>query len=98
MALTYHEHQFHRQMSDALHCLRTVLEKTKHPQLAEDVPHHYADKYAAAEFLTNTALAAVMTALLPVGMGAEQWQQLLGWNKARTVTLRFTAHPTPCSG
>eukprot|EP00667_Euglena_gracilis_P011815 EG_transcript_12089 len=81
-------------MEQALTCLRTVLEKAKNPQLLHDVPHQYEDKFATAEFLTNTALAAVCNALAPVGLGLEALHRLRGWSKGRTVTLRFTSHET----
>ena len=42
---------------------------------------------------TNTALAAVLNSLAPVGLGREALQRLKGWSKGRSVTLRFTARP-----
>eukprot|EP00668_Euglena_longa_P009751 GGOE01011787.1.p1 GENE.GGOE01011787.1~~GGOE01011787.1.p1 ORF type:complete len:958 (-),score=372.79 GGOE01011787.1:642-3515(-) len=94
MAALYNQWQFEQQMEQALTCLRTVLEKAKNPQLLHDVPHQYEDKYAAAEFLTNTALAAALNALAPVGLGLEALQQLRGWSKGRSVTLRLASHET----
>eukprot|EP00667_Euglena_gracilis_P001285 EG_transcript_1286 len=94
MAPAYSQYQFEQQMEQALTCLRTVLEKAKNPQLLHDVPHQYEDKYAAAEFLTNTALAAVCNALAPVGLGLETLQRLRGWSKGRSVTLRLASHET----
>jgi len=38
------------------------------PSSDGDVPHQYEDKYAAAEFLTNTTLAAVFNVLATVGL------------------------------
>eukprot|EP00668_Euglena_longa_P009750 GGOE01011786.1.p1 GENE.GGOE01011786.1~~GGOE01011786.1.p1 ORF type:complete len:962 (-),score=350.48 GGOE01011786.1:536-3421(-) len=94
MAALYNQWQFEQQMEQALTCLRTVLEKAKNPQLLHDVPHQYEDKYAAAEFLTNTALAAALNALAPVGLGLEALQQLRSWSKGRSVTLRLASHET----
>ncbi len=39
--------------------------KIDNPASATDVPHQYEDKFAAAEFLTNTAMAAEQVGAFP---------------------------------
>ena len=52
------ESGFRRRVDKALESARRVLDTTREPVLAADVPHEYADKYLLAEFVTNTCLAA----------------------------------------
>ncbi len=41
------------------------MEGSTGPASATDVPHQYEDKFAAAEFLTNTAIAAEQVGAFP---------------------------------
>ena len=61
----------------------------------EDV-HTYDDKYALAEFLTNTGIAAKMNAFGRLGLDADKLQQVVEWvhQDKQSVTLRMEATDT----
>ena len=68
----------------ALKTVTNILDAERHPVIAADEPHEYADKYALAEFLTNTAIAATINALTATGLQPDQQKTVLGWgNPAR---------------
>jgi hypothetical protein len=83
-------------VAKALKKVQTIIDITRHPRLAEDEEHVYDDKYALAEFLTNTAVAAQMNALERLGLTPELLQTVSGWvhNDNKSVTLRFQAQDT----
>lgn len=58
-------------VNDAIQSVQTILNHTRHPQLAEHEPHSYHDKYVLAEFLTNTAVASYLNA----------FEALVGWDR-----------------
>ena len=70
-----------------------ILEAERHPVLAADEPHDYNDKFALAEFLTNTGVAALLNALMALGLQPDQLSTLCDWINVskKTVTLRFLA-------
>jgi hypothetical protein len=90
---SYSEYAFRQTLNRALEKVKTVLENTKYPQHAADVPHTYNDKYLLAEFLTNTSIAAVLNVLETVGLSVEGVSKLVEWSKAqqRSVSLRLSA-------
>lgn len=80
-------------VAKALKQVKTILDNTRNPRLAEDIDHEYADKYGLAEFLSNTAIASHMNALERLGLDPEKLMEVAKWvheDKA-TVTLRFEA-------
>lgn len=86
------EERFRRQVDSALSSVRTILENARSPQLAAEVPHTYSDKYALAELLTNTTLAAVLNALEAIGVTRKSLKKLIKWTqKGKTITLRFNS-------
>ena len=93
MALAaYNEYDFRRTLERALEKVRTILETTKHPEQAKEVAHTYDDKYLLAEFLTNTAIAALLNVLETVGLSVKGVGKLVEWSKGkRAVSLRFSA-------
>jgi len=80
-------------VENALKTVATILEAERHPVLAADEPHEYADKYALAEYLTNTAVASQMNALTALGLQPSQLKTISEWvlQKKKSVTLRFLA-------
>lgn len=88
----YNEFEFRRTLDRALEKVKTVLENTKFPQHAANVPHTYNDKYLLAEFLTNTFIAATLNVLETIGLNVEGVRKLVEWSKAqgRSVSLRFS--------
>lgn len=82
--------------------VQTVLDNTRQPRLAEDEVHTYDDKYALAEFLTNTSIASQMNALERLGLDPEKIMIVMGWvhphssssTRSHSVTLRFIAEDT----
>jgi hypothetical protein len=89
----FHEEQFRRQVDQALNQVETILDVTRTPTYAEDQDHSYNDKYALAEFLTNTAVAAQMNVLEHMGLDEEKLHKLsdIVHQEKRSVTLRFAA-------
>ena len=87
----YDEQRFHQQMRSAITSLRTVLERTKNPELASEVPHEYEDKYLATEFLTNTAMVAVVQSLNTIGLTTDALRSLVTLNKCNPASLRFVS-------
>ena len=85
-------------VDNALKTVATILETERHPVLAADEPHEYADKYALAEYLTNTALASQMNTLKALGLQPSQLKTLSEWvlQKKQSITLRFAAEDTCC--
>ncbi|KAJ9471593.1 hypothetical protein DIPPA_28405 [Diplonema papillatum] len=81
-----------RQKVDAsLVTVRKVFDTARNPQLAEDVPHKYADKYLLAEYMTNGHCASLLTTLRLLGMTDEHMKTMKQWSSDRTVTLRFSS-------
>ena len=71
--------------------IRTVLDDTRNPQQAADVPHRYDDKYLLAEVLTRVAAASLLQCLEAVGMSAEHLAKMQPWARTRSVTIRLRA-------
>ncbi|KAJ3171598.1 hypothetical protein HDU88_007678 [Geranomyces variabilis] len=86
--------QLEQGLQEALTRIRLILDSTRNPVRPSDVPHHYADKYHLADFLTNAAFNAHLTCLAFLGWNEEAWQLVRDWAAAppdsRTgVLLRF---------
>jgi hypothetical protein len=76
-----------------------ILDTTRHPRLAhqDEEQHTYEDKFALAEFLVNTSIAAKMNALERLGLTSERLQQVSNtWvhKEQQSVTLRLQAEDT----
>uniref|UniRef100_A0A7S4HH76 Uncharacterized protein n=1 Tax=Vannella robusta TaxID=1487602 RepID=A0A7S4HH76_9EUKA len=87
----FNEARFKQQVSAALTSIRTVLDNTRNPAVASEVPHSYTDKYLLAEFLANSSLAAQLNCLECLGVTPEILKKLKEWSTPRSVSLRFTA-------
>lgn len=59
----------------------------------DEEQHSYDDKFALAEFLVNTAIAAKMNALERLGLTSEKLQQVSKWvhEDKQSLTLRLQA-------
>ncbi|KAI8823110.1 uncharacterized protein EV422DRAFT_523423 [Fimicolochytrium jonesii] len=82
-------------LNEALEQIKRILETTRQPTYAGDVPHQYKDKYLLAEFLTNAALNAQWTCLELLGLDDQGVKLLKDWTTLQTnrpaVSLRFIA-------
>lgn len=89
----FHASQFQAHVQKALESVERILDVERHPRLAEDVDHQYDDKYALAEFLTNTTIAAEMNIFERMGLSEGKLSHLYNVVKAdkRTVTICFQA-------
>jgi hypothetical protein len=87
----YNESELKSRIEAALKRVRQILDHTRNPQLAEDVPHVYDDKYALAEFLGRAAAAALVQCLASIGLAPGALDELRGWAQSRAVTLRLKA-------
>ncbi len=88
---SYNEIEFRRRVDAALVRVRKVLENTRNPQYAADVPHTYDDKFALVEFMGRTAVAALLQCLETIGLTPKDLETLRAWASTRAVTLRLTA-------
>lgn len=88
---SYNEAEFRRRVDLALARVRKVLDHTRNPQYAADVPHQYDDKFALVEFMGRTTVAALDQCLETIGLASKDLARLREWAKTRTVTLRLTA-------
>lgn len=93
---SFDDYRFRSQVDSALATVKTVLDNTRSPTYAADVPHKYDDKYGLAEYLTNAAVAADLTVLELLGLSKEGLDQLVKWAQKRSITLRLKAE-TRCT-
>lgn len=88
----YDEQRAQQQFRNALATVKQILNTTRHPEFASNVPHTYDDKYSLAEFLTSTAIAAEINSLSAIGVTQDQLKRMKKWvetNKQRaSVGLR----------
>jgi hypothetical protein len=89
--MQFSEDRFRQQVDSALVKIKTVLDNARTPELAEDVSHKYEDKYALAEYMTNTALASQLNALELLGLTEKYLKQVRQWGLSRPITIRFMA-------
>lgn len=87
----YAEHQFKAKIDAALRTIRKILDNTRNPETAADVPHAYDDKYVLAEVGTHLAMASTLQCLELIGLSADGLAQLREWAKTRSVSLRLSA-------
>ena len=87
--IDFSEAKFKNQVNSCLEELKKILEVQRQPKLPEEVTHKYDDKFALAESLTNTALAAEVVVLGQLGVNLNILKELLKWSENRTITLRF---------
>ncbi len=52
----YNENTFRSRVDQAMVQVKQILDNTRNPTVASDVPHEYTDKYLLAQFLTNAGL------------------------------------------
>lgn len=71
-----------------------LLQNGKTLKLPSDVHHSYADKYALAESVVSTAVAALQTALGELGADKSKLATLVGWAKDRSVTIALRGKET----
>ncbi len=75
---TFNEHRFQTQVDAALSSIRTVLDNTRQPRLAADVPHAYQDKYLLAEYLARAAIASELYLLEQLGVKPDLLKKVRG--------------------
>ena len=90
---SFEEDQFRRQVDRALKTVATILDVNRNPKYAQDQDHTYDDKYALADLMTNTAIAAYLNLLERMGLDESKLRQLIDivHSDKRSVTLRFAA-------
>ncbi|MBL8685173.1 MAG: hypothetical protein JNK05_38705 [Myxococcales bacterium] len=88
---SYNEAEFRRRVDMALARVRKVLDHTRNPQYAADVPHQYDDKFALVEFMGRTTVAALDQCLETIGLAPKDLARLREWAATRAVTLRLSA-------
>jgi hypothetical protein len=64
----FHADQFRRDVDNAMQSVQQILEMNRMPCLAHEMDHTYDDKYTLSEFMTNTAMSALMTVLERMGL------------------------------
>jgi hypothetical protein len=94
----FHEQQFHELVKKALDSVQKILDVNRNPRITEDMDHQYDDKYALAEFLTNTTIAAQMNFMERMGLSEDKLRRLYNMVHVdkRSVTICFEAEDT-CS-
>jgi uncharacterized membrane protein YgcG len=94
MSVEFDDAQFRAAVTKALEEVRKVLDNTRLPQYAPAVAHEYSDKFVLAEFLTQSAIAAVVAALEQLGLTPEKLLVCQAMAANRSVTLRLQATET----
>lgn len=95
----YDDFEFRSLINEAAETARIVLNSSKHPVYASDVPHSYADKFALAESTSQATLASVINAIKSIHVDVDssrRYHDIENEMKAaakqnRTVTFRFVA-------
>ena len=82
---SFSDYQFRAKVDEALDTVRKVLDTTKHPARAADVPHQYDDKYALVEQATKAAAVATLNALEVFGVSGAALDGMRNWAKANRV-------------
>jgi hypothetical protein len=85
------EQDFKERVANAIQKARTVLTLGTNPELPEDVPHAYGNKYELAEALGSLSLAALVNVLEVLGLNGKTLRVLREWADERAVTLRLKA-------
>ena len=93
--ITFNEWNFKRKFDASVKEVKKILDTSRRPELAGDVHHGYKDKYCLAEYLTNTAMAALLNALGSLGLDDEKLSVLVDWAKnGHSVWLEFEGKET----
>jgi len=89
----FDEYSFREYVNKALISARKVLDVNRNPEVAEDQDHSYDDKFAFAEFLSNTFIAAQMNLLENIGMNQDKIEKIYSMvhDDKRSVMIRFQA-------
>ncbi len=95
----YDDFEFRSLINEAAETARIVLNSSKHPVYASNVPHSYSDKFALAESTTQAALAATLNAFKSIHVDGEtlkkygdiEAQMTAVVKQNRTVSIRFSA-------
>jgi hypothetical protein len=82
---SFSEYTFRAQVDDALDTVRKILDTTKHPARAADVPHVYDDKYGLVEQASKAALVATANAMEVFGASGAALDGMRNWVKANKV-------------
>ena len=93
--VTFHELSFKKKLNVSLKEVKKILDTSRCPELAGDVQHSYKDKYCLSEYLTNTAMAALVNVLGSLGMNNEMLSKMVNWAKnGHSVWLEFEGKET----
>jgi hypothetical protein len=91
---SFDEMQFRATVDRALVTVSKILDTTKHPARAADVPHVYDDKYGLVEQASKAALLATANAMEVFGVSGAALDGMRSWAQARKVRnkrqLRFS--------
>ncbi|KAI8898224.1 hypothetical protein BC833DRAFT_620541, partial [Globomyces pollinis-pini] len=92
----FDEYQFKEKMARAMEHAKLVLENTRNPQLAEDVPHHYQDKFLLTEYMANVSIASQWICLVRMGLTPDHLVQISkSYNSVdHTISLSFESQET----
>jgi hypothetical protein len=82
---TFQDYQFRATVDEALSTVRKILDTTKHPARAADVPHVYDDKYGLVEQASKVALVATANAMEVFGASGAALDGMRNWVKANKV-------------
>ena len=94
--VSFDETGFRARVDAALKQVKTILDVNRNPRYPEDHPHTYDDKYALAESITNTTIAAQANLFDRMGLTEDKLvrlQKIVALDK-RSVTVRFEAEDT----
>jgi hypothetical protein len=97
---SFQDYQFRSAVDEALTTVRKILDTTKHPARAADVPHVYDDKYGLVEQATKAALVATANALEVFGVSGAALDGMRNWvkaNKVKKTPLQSFANLTECN-
>ncbi|KAJ3085968.1 hypothetical protein HK100_008850, partial [Physocladia obscura] len=92
--MKFHEVAFHQRLDDTASTVRRILHATRNPVAPADTPHSYTNKYELVEFVSVSALAAVLNVLETLGLTQEKMKQIVKWAAFRSVMLRFISTET----
>mmetsp|Transcript_37829 Transcript_37829/g.100542 ORF Transcript_37829/g.100542 Transcript_37829/m.100542 type:complete len:938 (+) Transcript_37829:111-2924(+) len=87
----FSEVYFRQKLDAAAHKVKQILDNTRNPVFASDVPHRYEDKFFLAEMVVKLGLASVVQTLGVLGLTEEQLKALVAWSQSRSVSLRLKA-------
>lgn len=97
-AMEFSENRFQEQIAQALERIKLILENDRKPQQANEIKHSYNDKYALADFITNSAIASTIEIFQLLGLTKEKLIEAIKWvqKEQKSVTMSFT-NETKCT-